>query len=128
MDFLYRIATASLVLRLMHRLIDSPLPIEFVTVLLNDDHWIIRVKGPEGIPAHKKGDFEAFLDECGCSYQPNVRIQNVLEDLEHGQSALEAMQQYQVVVLVHGMPNLEEVQIFQKSFTMGIGSCPPSLA
>lgn len=113
---------------MMNRLKTAQLSLEFVTVLHNYDHWIVRVKSQERLAEQKIRNFEAFLSEIGVPFRPNLRIQVVLDSLESGLSASKTMERYRVAVVVHGEPITEEVKAFRQSFIDGIGYCPPTLA
>ncbi|MEO0376537.1 MAG: hypothetical protein AAF329_18325 [Cyanobacteria bacterium P01_A01_bin.17] len=128
MDYLYSFSNSTLVLRAIQHLRSSPnLPTQFVTVIHQLNGWILRVQAA-GWTERAEGDFQAFLMELGVSYSPNVRVRNVLEALEDGQSPVTVMERYQVAVIAHGAPDLTEIKAFREQFIKGLGYCPETLA
>ena len=74
------------------------------------------------------GDFQAFMNELGIPYEPDIRVQMALWGLETGQSPVDVMQRYQVAVVSHGRPDREEIEEFRDQFVRGLGYCPETLA
>ncbi|NEO45122.1 MAG: hypothetical protein F6K55_13715 [Moorea sp. SIO4A3] len=129
MDYLYFLANASLTLRVVEYLKDSPqLPIKFATVIHRIDGWVVKVKMDTPLIAQQHGDFRAYMNELGIPYSPDIRVQMALWSLETGQSPVEVMRRYQVAVVSHGSPNQSDIEAFCKQFTMGLGYCPETLA
>ena len=73
-------------------------------------------------------NFQAFMEEIGVAYRPSDRIQNVLQQLEAGESPVDVMNRYQVAVIDHGQPRAREIEIFREQFIEGLGYCPETLA
>jgi hypothetical protein len=129
MDYLYYLANASLTLRIVEFLhVRNQLPLHFMTVIHRLDGWIIRVKFAQPLDDRQAGDFVAFLNELGISYEPNIRVKMALWGLENGQSPVEVMQQYQIAVVSHGHPDRVEIEAFREQFVQGLGYCPETLA
>jgi hypothetical protein len=128
MDFLYYLGNATLVLRVIQYLKNaSTESIRFMTVVHQLDGWVLRVSCTSQWSAHRLGDFQAFLAEMGVAYQPNIRLRQVLTDLEYGYSPIDVMQRYQVAVIAHGQPDLSEIEAFRQQFIEGLGYCPETL-
>jgi hypothetical protein len=129
MDYLYYLANASLVLRVvehLHR--TSWLPVRFMTVIHQIDGWIVKVKLDDYLTPQEDGDFRAFLSELGISSEPDIRVKMALWGLETGQSPVEVMRRYQVAVVSHGSPDRYEIEEFRRQFVQGLGYCPETLA
>ncbi|MCL6436004.1 MAG: hypothetical protein K6T90_17690 [Leptolyngbyaceae cyanobacterium HOT.MB2.61] len=129
MDYLYYLANASLTLRIVEYLHTSKhLPVLFLTVIHQIDGWIVRVKMSQYLEPQQHGDFQAFMNELGVPFEPNIRVQMALWGLETGQSPIDVMHRYQVAVVSHGQPDREEIEEFRKQFVQGLGYCPETLA
>lgn len=129
MDYLYYLGNASLVLRVIQHLKDINADrLRFISVIHQLDGWVVRVVClSQQWTVHQLCDLKAFMNELGVPYTPNARLQHVLEDLEDGVSPIEAMQRYQVAVIVHGQPDLSEIEAFRQQFIQGLGYCPETL-
>jgi hypothetical protein len=128
MDYLYYLANTSLTLRVVEHLFGKGLPVQFLTVIHQIDGWIVRIKLNEYLEPHEHGNFQAFMNELGVPYSPDIRVQMALWGLETGQSPVDVMQRYQVAVVSHGIPDREEIEEFRKQFVRGLGYCPETLA
>ncbi|PAX60259.1 hypothetical protein [Brunnivagina elsteri] len=129
MEYLYYLANASLTLRVVEFLHTRPqLPVSFVTVIHQIDGWVVRVKLTSPISPDDNGDFRAFLNELGISYEPPMRVQMALWSLETGQCPVDVMRRYQVAIVSHGNPEREEIEAFRQQFVRGLGYCPETLA
>jgi hypothetical protein len=129
MEYLYYLANASLTLRVIQHLHSfSQTPVSFVTVIHQIDGWIVRIKLLGSFSSQADGDFRAFLNELGISYEPPMRIQMALWSLEAGQSPVDVMRRYQVAIVSHGSPEREEIEAFRQQFVRGLGYCPETLA
>ncbi|MDZ8189729.1 MAG: hypothetical protein RMX96_33440, partial [Nostoc sp. ChiSLP02] len=105
MEYLYYLANASLTLRVVQYLHARPqTPVSFVTVIHQIDGWVVRIKLKGQISAQEDGDFRAFLNELGISYEPPMRVQMALWSLEAGQCPVDVMRRYQVAIVSHGSP------------------------
>ena len=129
MEYLYCLANTSLTLRVVDYFRNyTSLPVKSVTVIHQIDCWILKVKMGQSMTAKQHGDFQAYMSELGIPYQPNIRIQMALWDLEAGQSPLSVMRRYQVAVVSHGQPNRDDIETFRTQFVKGLGYCPEALA
>lgn len=129
MEYLYYLANASLTLRVVEHLLNTPrLPLHFMTVIHRIDGWIIRVRMSRPLDPQQDGDFRAFLSELGIAYEPETLIKMALWSLANGQPPVEVMQNYQVAIVSHGCPDREEIEEFRKQFVSGLGYCPETLA
>lgn len=130
MEYLYYFANASLTLRLVEYLHNqAQLPVAFVTVLHLVDGWVIKVKMKSPLNPQLEGNLRAFLNELGIPYQKlPMRVNMALTSLEAGQSSIDVMHRYQVVVVSHGSPAREEIKAFRQQFIRGLGYCPQTLA
>ena len=129
MEYIYYLANASLTLRIVEHLHFRPqIPVAFVTVIHQIDGWIVKVKINSPINSQLDGDFRAFLNELGISYEPPMRVNMALWSLEAGQSPIDVMRRYQVAIVSHGSPQREEIEAFRQQFVRGLGYCPETLA
>lgn len=129
MEYLYYLANASLTLRIVEFLHSKPqMPVAFVTVIHQIDGWVVKVKMNSPLNPMQDGDFRAFLNELGISYEPPMRVNMALWSLEAGQSPIDVMRRYQVAVVSHGSPQREEIEAFRQQFVRGLGYCPETLA
>ncbi len=129
MEYLYYLANASLTLRIIEYLHSKPqTPVGFVTVIHQIDGWVVKVRMNSPLNSQHDGDFRAFLNELGISYEPPMRINMALWSLEAGQSPTDVMRRYQVAVVSHGNPEREEIEAFRQQFVRGLGYCPETLA
>ncbi|NES99684.1 MAG: hypothetical protein F6K62_06520 [Sphaerospermopsis sp. SIO1G2] len=128
-EYLYYLANASLTLRVVQHLHNRPQnPVSFITVIHQIDGWVVRIKFKEPVSAQDDGDFRAFLNELGISYEPPMRIQMALWSLEAGQYPVDVMRRYQVAIVSHGSGEQEEIEAFRQQFVRGLGYCPETLA
>ena len=128
MDHLYYLSNATLTLRIVEFLhVRSYLPLHFMTVIHRLDGWVIRVKFSSPLDDRLAGDFRAFLNELGIAYEPNHQVKMALRSLENGQTPVDVMHQYQIVVVSHGRPDRIEIEAFREQFVQGLGYCPETL-
>ncbi len=75
-EYLYYLGNASLTLRVVQHLYNRPqIPVSFITVIHQINGWVIRIKLKEAISTQEDGDFRAFCNELGISYEPPMRLQ-----------------------------------------------------
>lgn len=128
MQYLYSFANVSLILRVMDRLSQmNSLPLESLTVIYLIDRWVMRLslRSPLGVPAER--NLIAFLQENGLPHTPSLQLRHSLNALDQGYSPTEVMNEYQVVVVSHGIPDPTELHEFCDRFVEGLGYYPPSL-
>ena len=125
MDELFVLDNSSLVLHLIHYLsYQLTIPLKLVTVIYQQDCWIIRIKGEPGCPCNQERDLEAVLWEFGEPFYPDTKIIQALMDLELGRSLVDVMQDYSLSIVSHGLPNELEVEIFRRNVISKLGFCP----
>uniref|UniRef100_B8HYK9 Uncharacterized protein n=1 Tax=Cyanothece sp. (strain PCC 7425 / ATCC 29141) TaxID=395961 RepID=B8HYK9_CYAP4 len=129
MDYLYYLGNASLVLRIIQYLHQQNyLPVAFTTVIHQVDGWVVRIKMAQELSPKLAGNFRAFMNELGVTYQPGISLKMALWALETGQSTVEVMNRYQIAVVSHGCPDSTEIEEFRQQFIQGLGYCPETLA
>jgi hypothetical protein len=64
----------------------------------------------------------------GIVYEPPSHIATALAKLEAGQSPVEIMNRYQVVIVAYGKPEKEEIEIFRQQIVERLGYCPQNMA
>lgn len=129
MDYLYYLANASLTLRVIEYLrAMSYAPHCSMTVIHQINGWIVKVKFHQPMTPHKHGDFKAFMNELGIPYESEIRMQMVFWSLDTGQSPIDVMRRYQVAIVSHGSPDINDIEAFRQQFTRGLGYCPETLA
>ncbi|MEL6139619.1 MAG: hypothetical protein AAFR42_19705 [Cyanobacteria bacterium J06628_6] len=129
MQYLYCFANVSLVLRVIHRLAQYSSPrTNGLTVLYMGDRWVLRILLNNDWPYDNRQDLLAFLDENGVRHQPQPNLSAALVALDKGQSVTQVMNQYHVVIVSHGKPEIQELHVFRERFVEGLGYCPQSLA
>ncbi len=128
-EYVYSFANASLTLRVMEYFrTSSKLPIDSVAVVNLIDRWVIKVRIKDSISTELAKDMQAFLNEMGIIYQPSSRVELALKQLDAGVSPTEVMNKYQVVIVAHGQPDLEEIKIFRRQIVSRLGYCPQNMA
>lgn len=128
MNNLYFLANASLTLRVVEYLGQTNhLPLNFVTVIHQIEGWLIKIQFHTSLTPQQQGDFQAYMNELGIPYQPEIRVQMALWSLETGQSPIDVMRRYQVAVVSHGQPDQSDIEAFREQFTRGLGYCPETL-
>ena len=129
MDYLYFLANASLTLRVTEYLRSmTHLPSSVMTVIHQINGWVVKVKFNRMLTSCQHGDFRAYMNELGSTYQPEMRLQMVFWSLETGQSPIDVMRRYQVAIVSHGTPDQQDIEAFRQQFTKGLGYCPETLA
>lgn len=128
MEYLYFLANASLTLRVVKYLTAMPqLPVKFITVIHRLDGWVLNIKMKSPLSSQQSGDCRAFLNEVGIPFEPPIPVKMVLWSLEAGESPIDMMRRYQVVVVSHGSPDKSEIEAFRHQLTQGLGYCPETL-
>ena len=102
--------------------------INSVAVINSIDRWLIKVNLKSLIPHQFKQNLKAFLSEMGSVAQPSSKIQKALNSLERGEQPTDVMNRYQVVIVSHGKPEIEEIEIFRDRVVDGLGYCPQNMA
>jgi hypothetical protein len=129
MEYVYFLENAIFTLRVVKYLHRMPqLPVKFMTLIHLLDGWLILVKMKSPLNTQHSGDFQAFLNELGIPFEPPTRVNIALWSLEAGESPIDVMRRYQVVVVSHGSPDCSKIEAFRHQFTKRLGFCPETLA
>ena len=126
MQYLYSFANVSLTLRVMDRLSQMS-SLNSLTVIYLVDRWVMHLSLSTSLGSAAEGDLLAFLCENGMPHTPSNQLITTLKALSQGQSLTQVMNQHQVVVVSHGVPDPTELQEFCARFVEGLGYYPPSL-
>ena len=86
--------------------------LDSVAVINLIDRWLIKLN-LNSIPYRTEKNLQAVLNEMGSVARPTSKILQALSSLEHGESPTEVMNRYQVVIVAHGKPETEEIEIFR---------------
>ncbi|MEM8612890.1 MAG: hypothetical protein AAGF93_12800 [Cyanobacteria bacterium P01_H01_bin.105] len=128
MQYLYSFANVSLILRVIDRLSKMiGLSLESLTVIYLVDRWVMRIKLRSALSAAAERDLIAFLMENGMIHYPSMHLSATLKALDQGKTPTQVMNEYQVVVVSHGVPDPMELHEFCARFVEGLGYYPPSL-
>lgn len=128
-SYTYSFANASLTLRVVENLRNKYRAyLNSVTVINLIDRWIVRISLSISLPYCLAKNLRAFLEEMGISAQLSAKIIDVFADLDRGESLVEVMNHYQVVVVAHGKPVTEEIEIFRQQIVDRLGYCPQNMA
>ncbi|MGY6530450.1 MAG: hypothetical protein ACXITR_11025 [Cyanobacterium sp.] len=129
MEYIYFVDNASLVIRLINFLTQTPLLQESELTIINEiDGWVIRLKVPYLLTQLDYGNLKAFLEEIGWVYHPRVKMNLVFCSLDMGESPVKVMIDYQVAIVSYGIPSTTEIEAFRLQFAQGLGYCPETLA
>jgi sulfur carrier protein ThiS len=99
-----------------------------VAVINLIDRWLIKICLKSSIPHQLDKNLQAFLNEMGVTCQPSTKVLDALCSLEQGESPTVVMNQYQVVIVAHGKPETEEIEIFRDQIVNRLGYCPQNMA
>jgi hypothetical protein len=128
-QYLYSLANFSLTLRIIEHLRNYCSSILQSVVVINQiDGWLISIKLKNYISVDSAKNLQAILNEMGVVYEPPSHIANALAKLEAGQSPVEIMNRYRVVIVAYGKPEKEEIEIFRQQIVERLGYCPQNMA
>ena len=99
-----------------------------VAVINLVDRWLVKLNLKSSIPNRTNKNLQAVLNEMGSVAQPAPKIIEALASLEQGESPTEVMNRYQVVIVAHGKPETEEIEIFRDCIVERLGYCPQNMA
>lgn len=124
----YRVTNASLTQRLL-TMLQNMLGSKLLctTVIFFNDFWIIRIVLSPKTTSVDRNNCRAILQENGSLHTSNIWTHSVFQALDRGDTLLEVMNCYKIVILFHGASKPEEITLFQQNFISGLGYCPPSL-
>lgn len=126
--YLYSFANVSITLRIIEYLNDSQLPVDSVAVINAIDRWVVKVDLKYALKPKQYEDVRAFFNEMGIPYQPSSKVAIALQRLAAGEEPTEVMNRYQVVIVAHGEPTTEEIEIFRTEIVDRLGYCPQTMA
>lgn len=128
-EYIYSFPNASFTLRVIQHLRNQYQPyLDSVAVINLIDRWLVKICLNNFIPAELADNLQAFLKEMGVCDRPSLKVINALARLEAGESPTSVMNRYQVVVVVHGQPETEEIEIFRDQIVDRLGYCPQNMA
>ena len=128
-SYVYSFANASLTLRAIEHLSSQYRGyLDSVTVINLIDRWIVRVSLSNSLPYKWAKNLQAFLNEMGFIALLSRNIINVFSDLDRGESPVKIMNRYRIVVVSHGKPITEEIEIFRQQIVTRLGYCPQNMA
>ncbi len=127
-EYLYSFANASITLRIIEYLNNSQLPVDSVAVINAIDRWVVKVDLKYALAPQQYDDVRAFFNEMGIPYQPASKVAIALQRLTAGEEPTEVMNRYQVVIVAHGQPATEEIEIFRTEIVDRLGYCPQTMA
>lgn len=102
--------------------------IDSVAVINLIDRWMVKLNLKSFIPHQLEKNLQAFLSEMGSPAEPSSKIRDALNSLDRGEEPTDVMNRYRVVIVVHGKPETEEIEIFRDRVVDGLGYCPQNMA
>jgi len=101
--------------------------LDSVAVINLIDRWLLKLN-LNSIPDRTEKNLQAVLNEMGSVTRPTSKVLEALTSLELGKSPTEVMNRYQVVIVAHGKPETEEIEIFRDRIVERLGYCPQNMA
>lgn len=127
-ECIYSFPNASFTLRVVQHLRNKyQAYLESVVVINLIDRWLVKICLKNSAPYQLAANLQAYLREMGVSSQPSTKIMNALASLEQGESPTAVMNRYQVVIVAHGQPETEEIEIFRDQIVDRLGYCPQNM-
>ena len=102
--------------------------LDSVAVINLIDRWLVKLSLKQSTPHRLVKNIQAFFNEMGSVYKPSNKIRSAIASLEQGESPTEVMNRYQVVIVTHGKPETEEIEIFRDCIVERLGYCPQNMA
>ena len=128
-EYLYSFSNASLTLRVIEHLRDRCQAIVNSVAVINlIDRWLIKINLKDSVGIKQVKNLRAVLNELGVPYEPPAIIAIALARLEMGESSIEIMNRYKVVIVAFGKPEKEEIEIFREQIVGKLGYCPQNMA
>ncbi|MEM8677416.1 MAG: hypothetical protein AAGF83_26690 [Cyanobacteria bacterium P01_G01_bin.67] len=128
-EYIYSFPNASSTLRVVEHLRNKCQSyLDSVAVINLIDCWMVKICLKNCIPIQSAKNLQAFFTEMGVPSQPSTKIINALTSLEQGESPTSVMNRYQVVIVAHGKPVTEEIEIFRDQIVDRLGYCPHNMA
>ncbi len=127
-ECIYSFSNASFTLRVIQHLRNKyQSHLESVVVINLIDRWLVKICLKNSTSNYLENNLQAFLSEMGVSSQPSATIIHALASLEGGESPTVVMNRYQVVIVAHGQPETEEIEIFRDQIVDRLGYCPQNM-
>ena len=128
-EYTYSFKNASFTLRVIKYLRDKHRAyLKSVVAIAPIDCWVVKIILKGSVPYKSAKNLQAFLGEMGIIYQPPAKIANAFKSLEKGENPTVVMNRYQVVIVVYGQPETEEIEIFRDRVVDRLGYCPQNMA
>lgn len=128
-EYIYSFPNTSCTLRTITYLQNQYQPyLNSVAVINLIDCWLVKLSLKNCTPLQLIKNLQSFCNEMGLMTQPSSQIKEALRSLEHGESPTEVMNRYQVVVVLYGKPEIEEIKIFRDRLVDNLGYCPQNMA
>ncbi|MCC0176533.1 hypothetical protein I4641_06010 [Waterburya agarophytonicola K14] len=128
-EYIYSFPNTSCTLRIVNYLRSKHQSyLDSVVVINLIDRWLVKLSLKSSIPHRLEQNLQAVLNEMGAISQPPKKILEALSSLERGKSPTEVMNRYQVVIVIHGKPETEEIEIFRDRIVEKLGYCPQNMA
>ena len=127
-EYIYSVPNASCTLRIVEHLSRKhQSSLNSVAVINLVDRWLIKISLKQSIAYQFNKNLQAFFSEMGTIYQPSSRVLKAIASLERGESPTAVMNRYQVVIVVYGKPETEEIEIFRDRIVDRLGYCPQNM-
>lgn len=128
-QYLHSFPNASFTLRVIEHLRNNyQSSLDSVTVINQIDRWLVKVNFKYSLPTQLAKNLQAFFNEMGVKHQPSAKMIKALARLEAGESPIEIMNRYQIVIVAYGKPEKEEIEIFRDQIVERLGYCPQNMA
>lgn len=128
-EYIYSFPNTSCTLRVIQHLRNKYRSyLDSVAVINLIDRWLVKLSLKNSTPYRLVNNIQAFLNEMGSVSQPSTQILEAIASLERGESPTEVMNRYQVVIVAHGEPETEEIEIFRDCIVERLGYCPQNMA
>ncbi|MDJ0596788.1 MAG: hypothetical protein QNJ72_43635 [Pleurocapsa sp. MO_226.B13] len=129
LEYIYSFPNASTTLRVIEHLRNKyQSTLNSVAVINLVDRWLVKASLTNSISEMSAKNLQAFFSEMGILTKPSAKIVNALARLDAGESPTAIMNRYQVVIVAHGKPETEEIEIFRDQIVDRLGYCPQNMA
>ena len=129
LEYIYSFSNTSCTLRVIKHLQNKYQSYLYSVAVINlIDRWLVKLSFKNSTPYRLVQNLQAFADEMGSAFQPSSKVLKVLSSLDRGESPTEVMNRYRVVIVAHGKPETEEIEIFRDRIVERLGFCPQNMA
>ena len=129
LEYIYSFSNTSCTLRVIKHLQNKYQSYLYSVAVINlIDRWLVKLSFKNSTPYRLVQNIQAFADEMGSAFQPSSKVLKVLSSLDRGELPTEVMNRYQVVIVAHGKPETEEIEIFRDRIVERLGFCPQNMA